>query len=251
MPELLVFYNQSIGSYNGAGQFVSLPSGYSKNQFQEQLYLRYTLHQRFDLAVQFSYFETSATQGNMKAYSTEPGDTLLLLRYAMTEEYPVPLWTGIFQLKVPTGKYEHGDASLLSTDLTGNGSWDIGAGAVASVKMKPAILHADLVYNQPLPVVIDTVNTTYGGYLNYDLAWEYFVDYGFNLEVEFNGVYQAAGSPTVNSPDGSESNLIILSPGLGWSNRTIQTMIGYALPILGLNASAQTSAVFCFRYDFN
>jgi hypothetical protein len=156
----------------------------------------------------------------------------------------------LFQIKVPTGKYQNVDASLLGADLTGKGSWDMGAGLTLSKRMRPWILHSDLIYSVPLQAQVDNVRTTYGTYLNYDFAGEYFFEPGFNLELELNGVFQSETTTEQGTVPDSSSHLLTLVPAIGWSTQQIQALLGYQVGVLGINAWATRALVLSVMATF-
>jgi hypothetical protein len=183
------------------------------------------------------------------------GDSYLWTRYQFLDDKGwVPTTTGILQLKVPTGKYQHEDPSKLGTDLmgtnTGGGSWDPGVGINFSKKLKPFMVHADLIESFPQRVDIDGDETKFAEYLHYDAAVEYFLPKGFSLMMELNGLTQ--GDKRVSGamiPD-SDVNSLTFAPGIGWSNDKIQTMIAYQRILVGTNTVANDSIVATFVYTF-
>ena len=250
-----LFYNRARGTFNSDSHYGSLPADDIKFQFQEQLFAQYGLSERLEIDAQAVYQENYAKQSNRKAHTNGAGDSYLFLRYcALEEERWLPHLTGIFQLKVPTGKYQKADPDKLGTDLmgasSGGGSYDLGAGINLSKKLKPFVAHADFIYSVPQERKIDTVKTRYGRYLNYDFGVEYFMAAGFNLSFEFNGFLQADKNQNGEKTPATDAAYLILSPGIGWSNQKIQTLLTYQRTLTGTNTDANDSVVFTCVYTF-
>src|SRR3990167_8474883 len=250
-----LFYNRSRGTFNSDSHYVSLPADDRKFQLQEQLFAQYGLSERLEIDAQAVYQENYAKQSGRKAHTSGVGDSYLFLRYcALEEERWLPHLTGIFQLKAPTGKYQKADPDKLGTDLmgasSGGGSYDLGAGINLSKKLKPFVAHADFIYSVPQERKIDTVKTHYGRYLNYDFGVEYFMAAGFNLSFEFNGFLQADKKQNGEKTPATDAAYLILSPGIGWSNQKIQTLLAYQRTLTGTNTDANDSVVFTCVYTF-
>jgi hypothetical protein len=114
------FYNRTRGAFNSEGHYNSLAHGDKKYQFQQQLFAQYGITDRLEIDGQTVYQENYVKQGNLKAHSNGLGDSYIFLRYcAIEEEGVVPHVTGLFQIKAPTGKYQHADPDKLGTDLMG------------------------------------------------------------------------------------------------------------------------------------
>lgn len=249
------FYNRTRGTFDSQGHYNSLSKGDNKYQFQQQLFMQYGITDRLEIDGQMVYQENYAKQGNLKARSNGLGDSYLFLRYCTLEEKEwLPHLTGVLQIKVPTGKYQHADPNKLGTDLmgptSGGGSWDQGFGINLSKKLKPFIFHADAIYSFPQQVRIDGVKTRYANYLNYDFGVEYILSKGFNLLLETNGFSQADKKQSGESTPASDINYLTIAPGIGWSNNRIQTLITYQRVLIGTNTDANDSAVFTFVYTF-
>ena len=250
-----LFYNRTRGTFNTDGRYDSLPADDRKFQFQEQLFAQYGLTDRLEIDTQGVYQENYAKQGDRKAHSNGFGDSYLFLRYcALEEETWLPHITGIFQLKLPTGKYQKADPNKLGTDLmgagSGGGSYDFGGGINLSKKLKPFVAHADFIYGVPQERKIDTVKTRYGRYLNYDFGIEYFMAAGVNLSFELNGFLQADKKQNREKIPATDTAYLNLSPGIGWSNQKIQTLLGYQRILSGTNTDANDAVVFTCVYTF-
>lgn len=242
------FFNRTRGSFDPKGHYDSLPKGDKKYQYQEQLFLQYGLTDRFEIDAQAVYQENYIQQGDLKAHSNGLGDSLLFLRYCFQEEEErMPHVAGLFQLKIPTGKYQHADLDKLGTDLmgagSGGGSWDHGLGIIFTKKYKPIVLHADAVCSIPQKVKVDGVKTRYGNYLNYDFGAEYFLPKSFNLMLEINGFIQGDKKEDGARVADSAVNYLTVSPGIGWSTDMFQFLLAYQRVVLGLNTDANDSIV--------
>lgn len=249
------FYNRTRGTFNADGRYNSLPGGDRKYQLQEQLFAQYGLTDRLELDAQIVYQQNYAKQGESRAHARGFGDSYLFLRYCALEEQGwIPHTTGLFQLKIPTGKYQHADPDKLGADLmgatSGGGSWDQGLGVNLTKKLKPFILHADAVYSFPQRASVDGVRTRYANYLNYDFGAEYFLPKGFNLMFEINGFWQGDKKEDGARVPASDINYLTLSPGIGWSNQRIQVLLAYQRVVTGTNTDANDSAVLTCVYTF-
>ena len=249
------FYNRTRGAFNADGYYDSLPDGDKKYQFQEQFFAQYGLTDRLELDAQIVYQQNYVKQGDSKAHASGFGDSYFFLRYCALEEGNwMPHVTGLAQLKMPTGKYQHAGPDKLGADLmgaaSGGGSWDQGFGINLSKKLKPFIFHADGVYSFPQRVRVDGVSTRYGNYFNYDFGLEYLLPKSFNLMFEANGFLQGDKRQNgARTPD-SNINYFTIVPGIGWSNDKIQTLIAYQLVLTGTNTDANDSMVFTVVYTF-
>ena len=249
------FYNRTRGTLNSEGHYDSLPGGDKKYQYQQQLFMQYGLTDKLEIDGQLVYQQNFIKQGDLKARSKGFGDSYLFLRYcALEEQMMLPHITGVFQLKIPTGKYQKADADKLGTDLmgatSGGGSYDHGYGINLTKKLKPFIIHADAIYNFPLERKLDGAKTRYGKYLNYDFGVEYFLPKGFNLMLEFNGFLQGDKIQDGERIPDSDINYFSVAPGIGWSNERIQTLLAYQRTLTGTNTDANDSIVLTFVYAF-
>lgn len=249
------FYNRTRGTFNAEGHYDSLPNGDKKDQFQEQLFAQYGLTDRLELDGQMVYQQNYVKQSGYSAHSEGLGDSYLFMRYCALEgEGWLPRITGLFQLKIPTGKYQQADPVKLGADLMGatssGGSWDQGLGVILTKKLKSLVLHFDFIYSFPQQVHVDGVKTHYANYLNYDFGVEYFLPKGFNLMFEANGFLQ--GDKRENGARTPDSNIkyLTIASGIGWSNNKIQTLITYQRVVTGTNTDANDSIVFTFGYTF-
>lgn len=246
-----IFYNRTRGTFNSQGHYDSLPEGGKKYQYQQQLFMQYGVMDRLEVDGQVVYQENFVKNAQGKAQATGLGDSYLFLRYCFNDETKfTPHITGLFQLKAPTGKYQHLDPDKLETDSMGAGSWDPGFGFNLTKKLKPFIFHADTIFSFPQKVMIDGAKIRYANYVNYDFGVEYFLPKGFNLMFEANGFLQ--GDKWV---DGQRSvstaiNYLTISPGIGWSCDKLQLLLAYQRVVLGTNTDANDSVVLTGVYTF-
>lgn len=249
------FYNRTRGFFDSDSHYDSLPEGDKKSQYQEQLFAQYGITDKLEIDGQAVYQENYIKQDGVKAHDSGFGDSYLFLRYCAIEEREwLPHMTGVFQLKMPTGKYQHADSDKLGTDLmgatSGGGSWDEGAGLILTKKAKPFIFHADLLYNFPGRVKVDGIKTRYSNYLNYDFGVEYFLPKGFNLMLEANGFLQGDRKEEGEKIPDSDIKYLTVSPGIGWSCDKIQTLLSYQRVVTGTNTDANDSIVLTCVYTF-
>ncbi len=245
------FYNQTRGEFDAKGHYNPLPKGDVEYQFQQQLFLQYGIIDRLEVDAQAVYQETYIKQGGASAHANGFGDSYLFLRYCALEEKKwVPQLTALLQLKMPTGKYQHEDPEKLGADVMGTGSWDPGFGLILTKKIKPFIIHADVIYSFPRRVRVNGIKTWYGNYLNCDVAVEYFLPKGFNLMVEANGFFQGDKKEDGVRIPNSGMKYLIISPGIGWSSDKFQVLVGYQRIVIGTNADANDSVALTCVYTF-
>ncbi|MCB4757526.1 MAG: transporter [Elusimicrobia bacterium] len=250
-----LFYNHTRGSFNQDGHYRPLAARDRKEQVQEMLFAQYGLTEKWEIDAQTVVQQNWAKRGDVKAHANGLGDSFLFGRYCGIEEKDWrPQVTALFQLKIPTGKYQHADPGKIGTDLmgagTGGGSWDPGFGVILSKKIKPVWLHADLIYNVPQKVRVDGVKIIYGQYLNLDVGAEYFLPRGFNLMLEANGLLQQDKKEAGETIGSGGVDSLILAPGVGWSNDKVQTLIGYLRVLAGANTDANDSLVLTSLFTF-
>lgn len=248
------FYNRTRGTFNAEGHLDPLLKD-KKYQYQQQLFMQYGLTDRLEIDGQIVYQQNYVKQGDLKAHSRGLGDSYLFLRYCAIEEQNIlPHITGVFQLKIPTGKYQKADSGKLGADLmgstSGGGSYDHGYGINLTKKLKPFIIHADAIYSFPIEREVDGVKTKYARYLNYDFGFEYFLPKGFNLMLEFNGFLQGDKKENGERVPASSINYLVVAPGVGWSNEKIQMLLAYQRTLTGTNTDANDSVVLTFVYAF-
>jgi len=250
-----VFYNRIRGEFDSQGHYTSLPKGNSQNQFQQQLFTEYGITDKLEIDAQTVYQENDVTQAGEKAHDHGFGDSFVYTRYQFLDDKGwVPTTTGLLQLKMPTGKYQHEDPNKLGTDLMGaaadSGSWSPGIGINLSKKLRPFMVYADLIGSFPQSVDINGNRTHYSNYINGDAAIEYFLPKGFNVMMELNNLSQ--GDKRVNGAMVPDSNVrsLSLAPGVGWSNDRIQMLIEYQRTMWGVNQFASDTMAITFTYAF-
>jgi hypothetical protein len=118
------FYNRARGVFNANGHEDALPEGDRKYNYQQQLFAQYGLTDRLELDGQMVYQQSFIEQSGSKAHDSGLGDSYLFARVCLFEEKEgwTPHVAGVFQLKIPSGKYQHADPDKLGADLTGTGS---------------------------------------------------------------------------------------------------------------------------------
>jgi len=250
-----LYYNHTRGAFNSEGHYKALPAGRVQDQYVEQLYLQYGITKKLDIDALINYQQNYAKQDGLKARDNGVGDSFLWLRYCAFEETSrLPDITGLFQLKIPSGKYQHADPNKLSTDLTGDisggGAWAPGFGVVLRKKIKPFILYFDSVYSFPQNVRIDDDKTRYGNFLNIDGAVEYILPKGFNLLLEVNGFLQGDTRQAGSRAPATDVKYLTIVPGLGWSCKQLQAVLVYQRVAIGTNANAFDSVVLTFMHTF-
>jgi hypothetical protein len=246
-----LFYTRTRGTFNDKGHYNSLPGGDKRAQYQEQLFMQYGLFERLEISSLLVYQQNYVKEGGLKAHARGLGDSYLFLRYCAFEETDLyPHITGVFQLKIPTGKYQHLDPDKLGADSMGNGTYDHGYGIILTKRIKPLVLHFDLIYSFPIERKIDGTKTQYAGYLNYDFGVEYFLPKGFNLLLELNGYAQGDQEENDTKVPSSDSQSLTIAAGVGWSNEKAQALLVYQRTLAGTNSDANDSAVLTLVYGF-
>ena len=246
-----VYYNRTRGSFDDDGHYAALPKGDKETQFQQYIFLQYGITDKWEVDAQTVFQQNYLTQSGVKAHDQGLGDSYLYTRYKLAEEKGwLPETTGLLQLKVPTGKYQHEAPDKLGADLMGTGSWDPGLGFNFTKRLKPFMVHADVIANFPQEVRVNGVKTQYADYFNYDAAVEYFLPKGFNLMMEVNGSNQGHQQDEGETRPGTDSSSLIFSPGIGWSNDRIQTLVAYQRTLLGKNTDANDTVMATFVYTF-
>lgn len=249
------FYNRTRGVFDSEGHYKSFTNKETKSQYQEQLFMQYGITDRLEIDGQGVYQQNLRHVNGDSASSTGFGDSYIFARYcAIEEEGWLPHVSALFQLKLPTGKYQKADSGKLGTDLmgatSGGGSYDHGYGVTLTKKLKPFVLHADFIYTFPLLTEVDGVKTGYGDYLNYDFGVEYFLPCGFNLMVECNGFIQGDKKADGAYVPASDVQFLNIAPGIGWSTGSVQTLLAYQRTLAGTNVDVNDSVIFTFVYTF-
>ncbi len=247
--QTLMFYNNITGSLNEKGKFIHLDDGTKKTQYNIQLFLQYGLFEYLETDIQLSFINNNLKQTDNSINVSGFGDMLLMVRYCPFEETTyIPHITGLFQIKLPTGKYKEGDENKLGLDLFGTGSTDFTFGLNLSKKLKPLIFHSDLLYTIPTEVNIDSNKIQYGNSINFNLATEVVLPYGFSLMIEFNGLTQENRKENNLQIDNSEIESGILGFGVGYSTEKVQFLLGYLKTIYGKNTDYIDTIAFTLIY---
>ncbi len=245
------FYNHTRGFFDSGGHYSSLPSGDRKSQYQEQIFFQYGITDRLEVDGQAVYQQNYEKESGANSHSSGWGDSYLYTRLCALEEQAVlPQVTLLSQLKFPTGRYQASESGELGTDSMGTGSFDHGYGFILTKKIKPFVLHADFTYSFPCETKIDGIKTDYADYITYDASVEYFLPKGFNLMLEFNWFKQGDRKEESERIPGTALNYLVMAPGIGWSNETIQMLLAYQRTLSGTNTDANDSVVFTFVYTF-
>jgi hypothetical protein len=246
-----LFFVKTRGTYDNSGNYSSLPDDDKSTSNQFAIFMQYGLTDRLELDGQVLYQKNFIRQAGMEADSAGLGDSCLFARYCLKEETPTfPHMTLVAQLKLPTGKFENLNPEVLGTDAMGSGSYDPGLGIILTKRAKPFIIHADAIVSQPLKVDVDNVSTKYGTYLNGDAGMECFIYKGINLLFEVNGFYQGKTDLDGTKIDDSNSEYLMLTPGIGWSNDQVQTLLAYQQIVSGKNTDATAALVLTLVYSF-
>lgn len=246
-----ILFTKTRGIYDNSGNFSSLPDDDKNTSNQFVIFMQYGLTDRLELDGQAVYQKNFIRQAGMKADSAGLGDSYLFARYCLKEEtQALPHMTLVAQLKLPTGKFENLNPNVLGTDAMGSGSYDPGLGIILTKQTKPFIVHVDAGISQPLKVDIDNITTKYGTYLNGDVGMECFIWQGLNLLFEANGFYQGKTELDGTKIDDSNSEYLMLTPGIGWSNDQVQTLLAYQRIVSGKNTGASTALVLTLVYTF-
>jgi hypothetical protein len=245
------FYNQTRGEFDAKGHYNPLPKGDVEYQFQQQLFLQYGIFDWLEVDGLAIYQENYIKRRGTSVHANGFGDGYLFLRGRIIEEKGwLPYVTGLLQLKMPTGKYQHEDAEKLGADLMGTGSWDPGSGLILTKKFKPFIFYADVIYSFPQRVRLNGVKTWYANYLTCDVAVEYFFPKGFNLMVEANAFFQGDKKEDGVRIPNSGVRYLIISPALGWACDAFQILLGYQRVVMGTNTDANDSVAITCVYTF-
>lgn len=249
------FYNRTRGTFDNEGRYNSFTNKETKAQYQEQLFAQYGITDHFEIDAQGVYQQNLRHVNGGSASSTGFGDSYIFARYCAIEETEwIPHAAALFQLKLPTGKYEKADSGKLGTDLmgatSGGGSYDHGYGIILTKKLKPFVLHADFIYTLPILTKVDGVKTKYGDYVNYDFAVEYILPRGFNMVIEANGFIQGDRKANNNFVPASDAQYLNIASGVGWSCHKIQTLLAYQRTVAGTNVDVNDSVIFTFVYSF-
>lgn len=249
------YFQRTRGTFDGESHYKAYTDKDRKWQWQEELFLQYGITDKWEIDAQGTYQQNIRQIDGASAESSGFGDTYIYSSYCFLEEKGwLPCIAGWFQLKIPTGKYQKADPAKLGTDLngatSGGGSYDHGYGFILTKRIKPFIVHADAIWNFPILTKVDGIKTKYGAYAKYDLGAEYFFYKGFNLMLELNAFVQGDSKENNSRVPDSDIKSLAITPGIGWSNDTIQTLLAYQRTLVGTNADVNDSLIFTFVCTF-
>lgn len=238
----LHFFNIARGTFDGDGHYSSLPDKDYRYQQFIQLYTQYGLTERIEINAQPQWQINNARIEDTSAESAGFADFLMNIRYCGIDETTwCPRITGLFQVKLPTGKYEKPDISKNFTDITGTGSTDYTYGFSFTKNVYPirTVFHLDLLYtNIPSPVKIDGVKNEFSDIYIVNGAFEWIFYKNFNILGEL--LWQSQGDRKLDGDRESDTGQgsLILSTGIGYSQKNWQILIGYQRTLLGTNVYA-------------
>jgi hypothetical protein len=240
----LYFFYVTRGVFDGDGKYRSLPNKDYKIWQQAQLYVSYAPTDRVEFNAQPQWDIISARVDGSTATTAQYSDTLLNVRCnPVDESYWCPRITPMFQVKLPTGKYQDADPDRLLTDINSTGSTDYWFGASFTKGIKPVELHLDAFWvTSPAPVRIDGVKTKYADRCVLNGAFEWVIGDKLNLMSEL--LYQVRGDTRFDgelTPSSSYSSLL-LYVGIGYSERWWQVLVGYGRTLAGENEDADDIA---------
>jgi len=238
----LSFFNITRGIFYGDGHYSSLPSkDYIYQQFI-QLYTQYGLTERVEINAQSQWKINYVKEEGVSAENAGFADFFMNIRYCGIDETTwCPRVTGLFQVKLPTGKYEKPDDGKLLTDITGTGSTDYTYGLSFTKGVYPirTLFHLDLLLtNVPSPVKIDGVKTEFSNTYIVNGAFEWIFYKNFNLLGEL--LWQTQGGKRLDGDKASDTGQgsLIFSTGIGYSRENWQLLIGYQRTLAGTNVNA-------------
>jgi len=242
----LYFFNITRGIFDGEGSYTALPEKDYKYQHFIQLYMQYAPIERLEFNVQpqwqinYARARSVTTDNDMSAQNAGFADFLMNLRWCpIDESYWCPRVTPIFQVKLPTGKYEKADEGKLDTDITGTGSTDYAFGASFTKGIEPVEWHLDVLWaTSPAPVRVNGIKTKFGDQCIINSAFEWVFYKKLNLMSEL--LWQVQGDRKEDgdwAPSTSKSSLI-WSIGIGYSEKYWQALFGYQRTLAGENVDA-------------
>ena len=248
----LYFFNIGRGRFTAEGNYKSLPRRDYSDQQLIQLYAQYGLTDCWELDVQpawqFNY--SKVAQSSAESYGF--ADMFVMTRYCFIEETRwIPRATALFQVKLPTGKFQKSEEGKLNTDITGTGSIDYVYGFNFTKGIKPLLFHLDLLFtNAPSPVKIDGVKTEFSDTYTANGAVEWVFYKNFNLLGEL--LWQRQRDKRRNgdwAPSTAQSSLIF-STGIGYSKKSWQVLVGYQRTLAGQNVNANDTVAVTVLMNF-
>ncbi|MBI5209676.1 MAG: hypothetical protein HY927_06885 [Elusimicrobia bacterium] len=248
----LLWYNHVRGRYDASGDFSALPGDDGKSFLQQVLFFQYGLTGRAELAAQTAAQEFFVRTSGARASVAGMADSFLYARYRLrSESERLPEVAAVFQLRLPTGKYQEAYGDNLGADIMGTGSWDHGYGLNMCKRLRPFFLHADTSITFPFGATVDGAVTDYAPYLNYDLAAELVLGRGFNLLAELNGFSQGDVRKSGERIPDTKARFLNMIVGAGWSSDSLQAILGCQRTLRGVNADALDSVVASVVLSFD
>ena len=236
----LYFFNMTRGTFDGDGSYNALPEKDYRYQQFIQLYTQYAPIERLEFNAQPQWKINYARTDGATAENAGFADFLMNVRWCPVDEsYWCPRITPIFQVKLPTGKYQKAHPGKLGTDITGTGSTDYTFGASFTKGIKPVEWHLDALWTtSPSPVSIDGVKTEFSDQYIINGAFEWVFYKKLNLMSEL--LWQSQGD---RKEDGSWMSSTAKSSlkwaiGIGYSEQYWQVLFGYQRTLLGENEDA-------------
>ncbi len=200
-------------------------------------------------------------------YNTAPGvgylgygDTQISLKYQFTKErdryrlFALPSQAILFNLMLPTGKYDHLEPERKGADQTGTGTWGEGFGYLLRKQVKPFMLYVQLTetilnparvhggytFNNNMTEVPfgESLNMIDGNLLSYSAAIEHvlYPPWGFGYVLEAYGQWQSGYNPIFGHASAPSWNFLWLVPAveIAWpQTRNFATTwgVGAAIPV--------------------
>lgn len=248
----LYFFNIGRGLFDGDGGYHSIPSGDYRYQQQIQIYTQYGIAERTEINVQPQWYINYAREGDASAENAGFGDFFANIRYCGIDESTwCPRITGLFEVKLPTGKYQKPDIGKLDTDITGTGSTDYTYGLSFTKGIKPVLWHLDLLYtNSPSPVRIDGIKTKFDDTYAVNGAFEWIFYKKLNLMSELLWQSQGNRKEDGNYAPSSGKSSLIWAAGIGYSEKYWQMLVGYQRTLLGENVVANDTIAAMVKINF-
>jgi hypothetical protein len=246
-----IYYANTYGEYDNAGNYGILANGESRKSWQYSLLASYGLSDRMDISAQTGLIWNYKKTGGHSAKSTGLTDSNIALRYVLwAETEKRPNIAGFANFSLPTGKYQDGDDAKLGTDIKGTGAFVQGYGLLFGKQLEPFVLHADAYYSFPFSTTVNGVKTKYGNYLNYDAAAEYFATKNIHFQLELNGVYRADNTLDGVKTANTGSRSLTIMPAVGYSTGKVQSILGYQRNLCGKNTDAVETMVLTVVFNF-
>jgi hypothetical protein len=248
-------YTISAGVFDSEGALKPYKDKGSKSNWQQQLFCQYGITDRLEIAALGNCYENMRRIDGYSAESAGFGDTYLYARFCAVEEKGwIPCITGLFQLKLPTGKYQKLNESRLNTDymgaISGGGSYEEGYGVIVTKRLKPFILHFDAIFGFPNLTRLDGAKTLFGDCANFDFGLEYFFYKNFNLMLEFNSFFQGDSRIDGEMSPATDVYFFNISPGFGWYGDGVRALVAYQGTLAGTNVDFNNSVIFTIEFVF-